>query len=625
MTGRGETEVRRGHLIAPFGVGAMVVSKDGVSMICAGLDDWFISDGNSIGTLDVEEFTIHEWRLERYLRVSHFRLPPDYREPHPGQDSTNAKLTVPAWRFPLWHWCPKCKRLQEFGCAQREPTLCKYCSEGEKKRWKTEMVQVRFVAMCERGHLQDFPWREWAHGSGDTVCNDQLYLKSLGGLGLGTLRVECSCGASRSLAGITSPLKSFPCRGHRPWLGDIEPESCGLPLRGTLRNATNVYYADVRSAIYLPRGGAVVPDELVALFEQPPLSTVASILKDTGGLNVTNLRRNKFGRLLHGYTDQQIEAAIQMIQGERVHDAPLDENIPEDEIEEEIRRSEFSVLRQPQASLELKVNLRSVDDYQQDIFPVARYFRQLSLIPKLRETRALVGFSRVVPENDLGLETRKRMLWRKMPDEGDAWLPATVVYGEGIYLELDEERLRQWESREEVRERAKALDQRYRKVQEERKLRGRNITPRLLLIHTLAHLMINQLTFECGYSTASLRERLYISDGSADTSIAGLLIYTAAGDSEGTLGGLVRMGTPGNLERVLRNSIEGARWCSADPICLELGRRGQGPDSCNGAACHNCSLTPETSCELFNRFLDRSMIVGDQESGLIGFFSDLMH
>lgn len=623
MPRQGETEVRRAQLIAPFGVGAMVVSRDGVSMICAGLDDWFVHDADSRRSLDVEEFNVHEWRLERYLRVNHFRLPPDYREPHPGQDNTNVKLRVPAWRFPLWHWCPKCKRLQEFGRAQREPSLCKHCSEGEEKRWKTRMVQVRFVAMCEHGHLQDFPWREWVHGNRDTICDGQLYLKSLRGLGLGSLRVECSCGEKRSLAGITRPLKSFLCRGHRPWLGDAEPESCGLPLRGTLRNATNVYFADVRSAIYLPRGGAVVPDELVALFEQPPLSTVVSILRDTSVLRVPSLRGTKYSGLLQEYTDQQIEAAIRIFQGERVHDAPLDENIPEDRIEEELRRGEFLVLRQSQASSELRVKLCQVEEYQQGIFPVATYFTLLSLIPKLRETRALAGFSRVVPENGLGLETRKRMLWREMPTGDEAWLPATVVYGEGLYLELNDVRLRSWESIKEVRERAEALERRYRKVQQDRKLRDRSITPRLLLIHTLAHLIINQLTFECGYSTASLRERLYISDGSTGTSMAGLLIYTAAGDSEGTLGGLVRMGTPGNLERVLRNAIEGARWCSADPICLELGWRGQGPDSCNGAACHNCSLIPETSCELFNRFLDRSMLIGDQESGLVGFFSSL--
>ena len=37
--------------------------------------------------------------------------------------------------------------------------------------------------------------------------------------------------------------------------------------------------------------------------------------------------------------------------------------------------------------------------------------------------------------------------------------------------------------------------------------------------------------------------------------MAGILIYTAAGDAEGTLGGLVRMGKPGRLEPLLSRRL----------------------------------------------------------------------
>lgn len=131
---------------------------------------------------------------------------------------------------------------------------------------------------------------------------------------------------------------------------------------------------------------------------------------------------------------------------------------------------------------------------------------------------------------------------------------------------------------------------------------------------------MNRLTFECGYSSAALRERIYVSN-SNHAPMCGVLIYTADGDSEGTMGGLVRMGKPGNLEPVLIKAIENAKWCSSDPICMELGSgSGQGPDSCNLAACHNCALVPETACEEFNRFLDRGVIVGDFEGTINGYF-----
>ena len=132
---------------------------------------------------------------------------------------------------------------------------------------------------------------------------------------------------------------------------------------------------------------------------------------------------------------------------------------------------------------------------------------------------------------------------------------------------------------------------------------------------------MNQLTFECGYGSASLRERLFVSTAPR-ADMVGLLIYTAAGDAEGTLGGLVRMGKPGNVEPVIRRALARAQWCSADPVCMELGTSGgQGPDSSNLAACHNCGLAPETSCEEFNRFLDRGLVVGSLTQPNLAFFA----
>jgi hypothetical protein len=242
-------------------------------------------------------------------------------------------------------------------------------------------------------------------------------------------------------------------------------------------------------------------------------------------------------------------------------------------------------------------------------------FSRVRLVELLRETRALWGFTRVM-SSALRLSEGKARL--RLHPIGD-WLPAYTVSGEGIYFEFDEARLRAWENRPDVADRADRLARHYLGVREERGLGDRDITPRFILVHTMAHLIINQLIFECGYSTASLRERLYVSSD-LDSPMAGLLIYTAAGDAEGTMGGLVRMGKPGNLERVWDASLTNAEWCSTDPICMEAGEAGQGPDSCNLAACHSCALLPETSCEEFNRFLDRGLIIGSLKQPEIGFF-----
>jgi hypothetical protein len=223
-----------------------------------------------------------------------------------------------------------------------------------------------------------------------------------------------------------------------------------------------------------------------------------------------------------------------------------------------------------------------------------------------------------------------RQLFRNPPAaRQERWLPAAEVFGEGIYLELKQRRLAEWQNENEtwLNER---LDDGFMM-----RLGGvyQTLPPmsavncgwasRYLLVHTFAHILINQLVFECGYSAASLRERLYISADPV-APMAGLLVYTAAGDSEGTLGGLVRLGHPERLGPVIRRALSRASWCSADPVCSEhLG--GQGSKLANLAACHACVLLPETSCETINQGLDRALVVGTPAARGRGFMSVLLN
>ena len=131
-----------------------------------------------------------------------------------------------------------------------------------------------------------------------------------------------------------------------------------------------------------------------------------------------------------------------------------------------------------------------------------------------------------------------------------------------------------------------------------------------MMIHTLAHAMIKELTFSCGYGSAALRERLYCNIENPNLPMNGILIYTASGDSEGTLGGLVREADPGRFERLVEDALRRSQWCSNDPVCMES--PGDGAASSNLAACHGCVLLPETSCEEGNRLLDRGLLVGSR-------------
>lgn len=182
--------------------------------------------------------------------------------------------------------------------------------------------------------------------------------------------------------------------------------------------------------------------------------------------------------------------------------------------------------------------------------------------------------------------------------------------------------MREWENRDSVKTRVQPLVVEAAgstHIGQE----SQSIGARFILLHTFAHVLMNRLVFEAGYSAASLSERIYARVPSTGVvPMAGVLMHTASGDSEGSLGGLVRLGEPGNLERLIHDAVEGARWCSSDPICMELGGTSrQGPDGLNLAACHSCAHLPETACETFNVLLDRGLLIGTFADSQIGYFN----
>lgn len=628
--------IRRAQLVSPFGVGAMSVLVDGTSVITAGLDHWYPRPGEN-ANFYLEEFEEHDWRLEERLLVGSFRLPPDARRPAGDGDRRNTGLSVPVLRFPGWHFCMFCKRLELQPLTRRDRVTCPDPKHAQLAR-KPKMSQVPFVTICTMGHLDDFPFREWVHRSANPTCQGVLRLNSRGGGGLEGQVVTCDgCKQERSLRGITGARVDskdrtehttltdqlanngdpYLCKGAMPWLQEAE-DPCGEPMRGALRADGNVYFPKVESSIYLPRKIGAVSQELHDLLQQanvnPALKVIHSV--ESSGVEATADRIRSVNReLFEPFADQELLDAYADRFGKDTTILPTTLGSETLTGNEEWRLPEFKYLRETPN-----------DDWLRTADPgkpidLAPYLDRVRQVTDLRETRALRGFTRV-RDGALKLSEGKALL-RRYPFHAskDDWLPAYVVKGEGIYLELEANRLAEWESVPAVVQRAGLITQHYGLAASSHGLPSRELSPRFVLLHTLAHLLINQLVFTCGYSSASLRERLYVSSTPGKT-MAGVLIYTAAGDSEGTMGGLVRMATPDRLEEVFSRAVSAARWCSTDPVCMYAGEKGQGPDSCNLAACHGCALLPETACEEFNRFLDRGLVIGTFDAPSLGYFSD---
>jgi hypothetical protein len=233
----------------------------------------------------------------------------------------------------------------------------------------------------------------------------------------------------------------------------------------------------------------------------------------------------------------------------------------------------------------------------------------------------LLGFTRVeAPEETGDPNERPQManLSRSKPD----WVPANQVHGEGIFIQFEEQALVAWEALPAVKKVDQMLRGGHRGWRNSRHLDPDEGYPgiRYAMLHTLSHLLIRELALECGYNAASIRERIY-ADTSGDSPQAGILIYTAAADSDGTLGGLVDLGKPENLGRLLEQALNRSKICSSDPLCSE--HDPEKDRSLHAAACHACSLVAETSCERGNRYLDRSLLVPTLERIDAAFFKGL--
>lgn len=708
--------IRRTQAIAPFGPGAMVDFPGPVSLIHAGLDAWPFEEGNP----EHREFIIDdEKRLARRLEVDFFVQPPDFRRPERnGGQQHNVNLALPFLRFPLWHICPRCGRMHKAQYHHRDCPICEgpIATGGDagKKHSRRKTFQVRFVAACRNGHIQDFPWVNWifegqAAGWEPDGIERWLRMTSSGSASLAGVAVQAEERIAdgrtrvvkrRTLAGafntetdsagggdVRTALSHVGtvCSGINPVLAigtatRPAPNNCGQPLFALLKSAANLYFPSVVSSIYIPdvEDDSLPQDVLDLLDDRDVKSRLREgALDSENGLVTVRSAANALKKyhpesavsaeilseaanrhLLHGILleDRKIKAFLD----QRMKTAP-DGNLPLDAVKAATRNLNWSIdpsllvdtlqtavagklgptgradsapegeeasYRQQEYSVfsrDLQVGFPKTDldirsaDLTKYGSLVANAFCRVALLHKLRETRAFEGFSRIYASGLTRVERRQLFV-----DSPKRWLPAIVVRGEGIFLQFSESRLQKWLDRvgSDVEDRLVRMRRNLDALTSRRHAEARVVTPRFVLLHTFAHLLINQLVQDCGYGSASLRERIYSADG--EKPMAGVLIYTAAGDAEGTMGGLVRMGQPDRLEAVIRRALEKACWCSTDPVCIES--RGQGADNCNLAACHSCALLPETSCEEQNRLLDRGIVIGTIENPHIGFFaSEVAH
>ncbi|CDX40024.1 conserved hypothetical protein [Mesorhizobium sp. ORS 3359] len=626
------SELRRSQGVVPFGVGAVIDFKE-ESLMSAGLDVWptELTSGEQRAAL-IEACQVVDGRLADRLSgelgypIRYFMSPAEAQERAAvGASPRLDRAPMPFVRFPNWYFCPRCRVLKEIPWnAQSNADTLKCSNLGRRVEGRGEpcgklhpkrrptLAPVRFVAACENGHIMDFPWSPWAHKDVGRSCSadpGNLYLYSTPAAGLAGVRVMCvKCNVSNSMAGafrenVLMEIFGQRCPGHRPWLGPQAAEDCTNIPQTIQRGASNAYFAKVVSSILIPPYSAKIRQ----LLDRP--DTWDEIISTT----VDGAVSEQFLRARAKNLGVDAESFIKAVQERLGAAAPAG---PEAGGEMKYRFDEYKAYLGPRPPRQERHDFDTAShnsDTYGSVF--ASLFERVILVPKLRETRVLTGFSRIIPPEALKGAPAKLSINPK------SWLPGFSVRGEGIFIQFRQSKIDAWVKKDSVQKRFRTLSTRSKAVQRNRGLPPKPLSPATLLIHTFSHLLIRQLAFECGYDTSSIRERLYVSDG-RDIKMAGLLLYTASGDSEGTLGGLVRQGEPDRLQGTVQSAMRNAVICSSDPLCIES--EGQGLFSLNLAACHACSLLPETSCEEGNLLLDRALAVGTPDELDLGYFSGFL-
>jgi hypothetical protein len=592
-------KVRQSQAITTYGPGAMVdLVSDAV--LVGGLEFWSVPPGEGF-----EEPRLRAWLLDRFpdLRGKHPFVPPPA-----GDDRDPSRASgVQVLEFPRWFVCQNraCRALGRMGIGQPQKDG-RYVHDCAPRQF---FVPVRFVMACENGHIQDFPWASWvSHAAGCETRNNLQLIEGPTG-DFAELFVRCNaCKRSRPLIDATVRSVNPDCTGQRPWLGDTDPDGCSKKLRLLVRTASNSYFSESASALTIPTARSA-RDAV-----RPVMDVLASATSATLPVFKTIV---KVSVAIAGFSDEEILRAVEDEKANRKEPPP-----------EPLRTAEA---KQLVASPPERAGEYPADDepfFARSVVPkegLPAGVGRVVLVHKLREVRVQTGFTRFEattpglqgeqPRDANDLSVKVAPLAARV-----RWLPGIVVRGEGVFLQLDEEAVQKWEARDAVKRRTDQLFDGH-KIWLGKREHPPFYGGRYYLLHSLAHLLIQAVSLECGYSASAIRERIYCAPSHGAYPMAEILLSTGTAGAEGTLGGLLEQGRA--LGQHLQRAFDLGSLCSNDPVCAAhepstdpTGRY------LEGAACHGCLFIAEPSCEQYNRFLDRALVfpvIGHEE---VAFFPE---
>ena len=585
---------------------------------------------------------IKEPHLKDYLGIRRIVFPPGAKDRNVhGQDG---KITLA--RFPLWHRCKgwrtkpdgkkePCGAMRRLSPDSKLP-LCSIptCSGSQSHRTSrgsratsSTFAPVRFMLACSEGHLDEFPFHWWVHQDEDHNDHELRYL-TRNRAGLQGIVIQCvTCSSEldkkeKSMSGILSPETfsgKLDCKGARPWLKtncDCRNDD-DLVLVGVQKSSSNLLFPVIRNAIFCP-DELLVPPWLNDLL-QDPASDPTKLQMIANMLNIMPVDVGQaLGMIFQGHDrleemTQYLPGIQQLLNGDAENTDPFKGNGYAGILQREFNR--FLLYPEENRSDDFTVSRPVMTEYGE---LVRSAIESVVLIEKLRDTRAYVGFTRILPWGEEEAGNVNELILKCYGSSQEVY--GDVVRGEGVFLQFSSAEIQKWIAKPEVDSRIDLLDKsKFTEVMRSLNLSEFSEAKAFMLIHSVSHALISALSGLAGYNTASLKERIYVGPSGDGRQMYGLLIYTNSGDSEGSLGGLVRMGRPGRLDDLLKEAIEASKWCSSDPLCRRSVPKGAGGGIL--ASCHHCIMLPETTCQCRNDLLDRELVISLDHPNL-GFFTD---
>jgi hypothetical protein len=600
-------DLRPSQLLLAYGVGA-VIDLPHMSALVMGLDDWNTQSAEEI----VEPRLLQAIQSVMGPRVQRLLSPPIDE----SNQQAFTQVGVPVAAFPRWMVCPTCHLLAPVDAGFFQLRANPYHPERtcyrhincSKAKVPPIVVPSRFIVACEAGHLDDFPWHHFVHG--DRPCKSVLHMNEIGVSGEpSSIRITCqSCNANRSMRDAFASDEAEEgrtyhphCSGHSPHLRKFARKKCQYQARTTLLSASNTWFPLVYTTLSLPEAD----DILGQLIEEH-----WSIFQ--AALNIDMVRAFMLLPMLkYRVGSYSAEAIWQRIEAKK-------QETPASVKPGDLKQPEWEVLSNP-------LHAPHTDDFE--VVPAdvpegySDQIQQVVLVERLREVRALTGFTRIESLSDYAEdEELPKDHIMKLANKTPEWVPAAEVRGEGIFIQFREDALQDWLRKTVVQRHNDMFRDAHRRWREARHLDNPEANYpelRYVLLHTFAHALMRQLTLESGYAAASIRERIYAAPPTAEGGpMAGILLYTAASDSEGTLGGLVHLGR--QLGFHIDGALDDMQYCASDPLCAE--HVSLDDNTLHGSACHACMFVPETSCERGNRYLDRSLLIRTVERDDLAFF-----